>query len=137
MKKLNILLIDDNKTVLLITESLLKKSGYVKYDDQVETIESIESLTNQQLLDISSYYDIIICDHNLEERITGLDFLVTLKKYKFVGLSILLTSDESYDLKAKLERETIHHVIKTVEEGEKSTNSILGDLINKYRENTL
>lgn len=131
--KLNILLIDDNSTVLLITQALLKKENYIKETDTFDTLKSIEELTDKELLDISSKYDVIICDHNLEERITGLDFLITLSKYKFVGLKILLTSDESYDLHARVERENINYITKNIEEGENSTNALLGNLITEYR----
>lgn len=135
--KLNILLIDDTNTVLLITEALLKKENYITDEDTFETKQSVEELTNKELLEISSNYDVIICDHNLEERITGLDFLINIKKFKFAGLLILLTSDESYDLHTRVGRENIHYIIKNVEEGENSTNALLGNLITDYRNRTV
>ena len=134
MKKLRILLIDDNNTVLIITETLLKKAKFIHAEDTLNKLSTVEELCNHELASICSNNDIIICDHNLEERITGFDFLKILKNFGFNGLQILLTSDESYELKAKIDKEEMKYVVKNIEEGEHSTNEILGNLIKKYRE---
>jgi CheY-like chemotaxis protein len=133
---IKILLIDDNKTFLLITEALLKKDEIITDKDTLNTLTSVSELSEKELLDLTQY-DVIICDYNLEERLTGLDFLKILDKFKFIGLKILLTSDESYDLHARIRREDIKYVTKNINIGEHSTNSILGDIIKKYRNSTI
>lgn len=134
---IKILLIDDSKTFLLITESLLKKDGFISDQDKLNTLTSISELSEKEYLDISSNYDIIICDYNLDERLNGLDFLKILDRFKFIGLKVLLTSDESYDLHARIEREDIKYIQKNTECGEHSTNTLLGNLISSYRNNIL
>jgi len=133
---IRIAIIDDNSTVLLITETLLKSNGFVKNTDEIITYLNVD-FPDEEMLMIINNTDIVICDNDLGEgHLQGFDFLKRLSYFNYRGLMILMTGDESYNMRAKLEgQKNIHYVIKNNENGESSTISQIGRLITQYKNN--
>jgi len=133
---IRIVLIDDNSTVLLITETLLKAHGFIEIGDEIITHQNVD-FTDDEMFKIMNTTDIIICDNDLGEgHLQGFDFLTRLLYYNYRGTMILMTGDESYKMRAKMEtQKNIHYVIKNNENGENSTINQIGKMIKYYKEN--
>jgi len=133
---LNITLIDDDTTILLVTEALLKNENYINDNDTINSLTSISNLDDYEILNLVKNTDIVICDHDLgSNSIEGLDFLKKLKSFQFKGLLVLLTGDESYNMRARIDSEdNIHYVIKNIESSKNGTINQLGNLISNFRD---
>lgn len=122
MKK--ILLIDDDRTTLLVAKAMIMKN--VKNKDAI----SVSIATKiADIEDELSCYDIIICDDDLGNGIRGFDFL---KRIEYGGLKILLTGNDSIAMQVKMLANTnIKYVLKNINEGENATFMLLSQYINE------
>lgn len=66
-KDMNILIVDDYKTMLRIIRNLLNEIGFKNIDEASDGVTALESLRNKK-------YDLVISDWNMEPM-TGLDLL--------------------------------------------------------------
>lgn len=132
---LKIGIIDDNKTVLMVTEIMLKKEKFVSENDVIEKFTDISSFCLDNQNDFIFNFDIIICDYDLgKDSISGLDFFKKLKGIGFNGQCILQTGDDSITMKTKmLLHPNIHYIVKNAEKNNNNTIFQLGELINNYR----
>lgn len=95
---MRILFIDDNFVVLKVYSQMLIAQGYIHDDDKINYMNS------PNLLDINDFeklnsFDVIICDFDLgDNNPNGLQFFTDIDD-KFKGIKILLSADNSKELK--------------------------------------
>lgn len=130
---MEIIIIDDNSTILKLLELMLKKEGFITLEDNLNTYLSIDSIPN--LTSINTI-DVIICDYDLgKTSINGLDFFKKIIVNGFINECVLLTGDDTFELRKKLtEIPSIHYVIKSANNDKSSTVNQLGKIINTIRE---
>lgn len=131
---MKIIIIDDNKTVLLVNQLMLKKEGFIKDGDVLITYPDIDTFYKDND-DSIELIDVIICDYDLgKNTIDGLKFLKKVKDNGYNGESILLTGDDSFSMKTKMHmQKNIHYILKNSEKSKSSTISQLGKIIENYR----
>lgn len=71
MSNLNVLIVDDYKTMLRVVRNLLAQIGFENVDEALDGSEALQKTREKQ-------YDLIISDWNMEPM-TGLDFLKSLR----------------------------------------------------------
>lgn len=111
---MNIAMIDDNPTVLMINEAMLKKEGAIQNGDVLDKFSSGAAFMEAVHEKGVEFYDVVVMDHDLGDKETrGFDVLVQLNKNGFKGKAVLLTADESMliGLKTKLATD-IEYLIK-------------------------
>lgn len=130
---MEIIIIDDNSTILKLLELMLKKEGFITLEDNLKTYLSIDSIPNLTLINT---VDVIICDYDLgKTSINGLDFFKNILKDEFKNECVLLTGDDTFELRKKLtEIPSIHYVIKSANNDKSSTVNQLGKIMNTIRE---
>lgn len=131
---MKIVIIDDNKTVLLVNQLMLKKEGFIKDGDVLVTYPEIDTFykENDNAIEL---IDVIICDYDLgKNTLDGLKFLKNVRENGFSGECILLTGDDSFVMKTKMQlQKNIHYILKNSEKSKSSTISQLGKIIENYR----
>lgn len=129
--------IDDNKTVLMVNEIMLKKEKIIKNEDTVVKHSQINEFSEADYIDFANDFDFVACDFNLgKDSINGLEFLKKIKNTNSEITCVLLTGDDSLAMKTKMMlHANINYVIKNNEKNGNSTLSQLGELINHCRNN--
>ncbi len=131
---MKIVIIDDNKTVLLVNQLMLKKEGFIKDGDVLVTYPDIDTFykENEKAIEL---IDVIICDYDLgKNTLDGLKFLKNVRENGFPGECILLTGDDSFVMKTKMQlQKNIHYILKNSEKSKSSTISQLGKIIENHR----
>ena len=140
---MELILIDDNSTVLRFIELMLNKEQLIAESDKLNTFISIKSFMNnykKNEISIQEYLkniDLIICDYDLgKESINGLEFLNNLINLNYKGECVLLTGDDTYELRNQLKLcPTVHYVIKN-SSNDKNTSTVsqIRNIINLIRE---
>lgn len=133
---MNLLFIDDNSTVQKVNVIMLRKLGYLKEEDKI-FFKNTTLINKYELDELLSICSVIICDYNLgANNLNGLEFFETIKE-KFIGLKILLTSNDSEILKETVSGiEDIYYITKTKTFlKQQETTKQLGECILSYKNN--
>lgn len=87
-KAMNVLIVDDYKTMLRIIRSLLQQIGFNNVDEATSAPEALDLMTRKE-------YGLIISDWNMEPM-TGLEFLQHIRtKDKTKGTPFIMITAES------------------------------------------
>lgn len=141
---MELIFIDDNSTVLKFIELMLKKEAILTESDKLNTYVSVQSFMNSEKsneIEIQkklTNIDVVICDYDLgKASIDGLEFLNNIIDCNYKGTCILLTGDDTYELRKQLELSpSIYYVVKN-SNNDKTTSTIsqLGKILNTIRGN--
>lgn len=127
---MKIAIIDDNSTVLKINQIMLKKEGFILEDDIIELYLTFSSFFNENSKKLNEY-DVVVCDYDLGlESKNGLDILKELKLIGLKGAAVLLTSDNTMMLKAKV---SLAQNINYISKDKNDAIAKLGNIINLNR----
>jgi CheY-like chemotaxis protein len=97
---LTILMIDDNSTVLLANETMLRKAGCVLDEDILYRYASGETFFTDY---DGQNIDIAIVDYDLGPRnANGYDVLTQMQMSGFFGIAVLLTGDDSDQMQKRI-----------------------------------
>ncbi|MFA6395664.1 MAG: hypothetical protein WCW84_06820 [Sulfurimonas sp.] len=146
---MKIALIDDQQSILNIYRTMLVKSGALA-DSELMTFSGIASYLDVYTLPLNTLsektiheriassvcpFDAVICDYNLgKDSINGYSFLFHLQEAGYVGLSILLTGDNSDEMKVRMEHApTLYYVFKGSREKDKNPYVVLKQIFNNLR----
>lgn len=132
---MKIALIDDNKTVLMVNEVMLKKEGFTSSNDDVSKFTNIEEFYTDKKKEFTDNFEIIVCDYNLgENSMNGLEFFKCIISEGYKGTCVLLTGDDSITMKTKmLLHPNINYIIKNNEKNNNGTIFQLGQIILNQR----
>ena len=111
---IKIALIDDNKTVLMVNEVMLKKERIVTENDLISKYTEISNFSDFDYIDFANKFDFVVCDYNLgKDSINGLEFLKKVLSINNKLVCILLTGEDSFFTKTKVALQgNIHYVVK-------------------------
>lgn len=127
---MKIAIIDDNNTVLKINQIMLKKEGFILEDDIVELYLNFYDFFDNNSKKINEY-DVVVCDYDLGlDKKNGLDLLKELKLIGLKGAAVLLTSDDTMMLKAKV---SLSKNISYIAKDKSDAITKLGHIINLNR----
>lgn len=120
---MKIILIDDDKTTLLVTKAMLNKNL------KGLSIDACASLNDVPLAELNMY-DAIICDDDLGKTSAknGLEFLKSLDNYN--GIKILLTGNDTLGMYLKVfTASNINYVLKNINTPQNNTIATLISLL--------
>jgi FixJ family two-component response regulator len=132
---IKVAMIDDNTTVLMVTQAMLKKQGSIAAEDTFDKYQDpdlfLESIQNSDV----NAYDAIIVDYDLGPgKPKGTEIVSRLQKEGFFGKAILLTGDDSIGTALRVKASgDIEFVLKNIVTGSGSTTEILGRLLADVR----
>lgn len=132
---MKIAIIDDNSTVLKVNQVILKKENFLTNIDEIKTYTTIDNFF-EETKNIN-LFDLIVCDYDLGRNSkNGLEFLKELQEKGFENTTVLLTGNDSEELKEIMElNKNIYYVIKNTNKDNTGTIYQLGNIIKETREN--
>jgi signal transduction histidine kinase len=92
-----VLVVDDEEAVMLTIQGILELDGY----------EVVAAASGQEALELlrTQYFDVVLTDLRLEDRMDGLDLMRELRRQSPDGVAIMLTGYASLDSAVKALRE--------------------------------
>lgn len=133
---IHIAMVDDNNTVLMVNNAMLKRNALVSDGDVVDLFQTSTSFYEIIKVKGAEYYDIVVCDHDLRgEEIKGFDLLVKLQQNGYKGSCVLLTGEDKLimKLKFKMGGKNITYILKDNNQGKDGALSKLGLVISSAR----
>lgn len=99
MEKLNVVIVDDNRsTSTIIKENLLMEFSSNNYDVNVSIFDTTNGIVESTVLNAN----FLIMDYNLEEDVNGIVLAEQLVNKGFKGKVLLITGEGGLIVKAKL-----------------------------------
>lgn len=127
---MKIALLDDNSTILLTTEAMMRKCGALKEWDQFLKYDNAEKFLEEFRGD--DEFGVIIIDHDLgDDQIKGYELISLVQSEGYKNKAILFTGDDS--MRMNLKMAFAHHVDYVVK-GNKEQFEILAKLIEEARD---
>lgn len=132
---MNIVMIDDNSTVLKVNKAMLEKEYAFFATDHLDQYQTLSDFFKSIDANGINFYDVILMDNNLsKDGPSGFDVLVQLQKDGFLGRAVLLTGDDSDTLKAKNQFiATIDYIEKNRHTPNGSAVKLLAEIIAQER----
>lgn len=132
---MNIAILDDDPTIRMAVEAVLRNSGSIMTWDMVDTFATADDFLQTFYGRPLDWYGVIICDHDLgKNQPKGYDLLCVICNDGYNGDPILLTGDNSSSMALKMDSiSTIHYVVKKFAKGEENAYNVLSSLIGKAR----
>ncbi len=137
MNNLRMAMIDDNKTVLTVTSTMLQNNGIINSENTMDLFDNPDDFLKTIEEKGANYYGIIIVDQDFGiNKLGGLD-IVRLIQYKdFCGAVIFFTGDASISagINSTLVG-NIHYIVKNSLGGPADTIRMLSAMILWIRRN--
>ncbi len=106
-KNMNILIVDDYKTMLRIIRNLLKQIGFENVDEATDGTMALEKLKEKT-------YGLVISDWNMEPM-TGFDLLKNVRadeKYKAVPFILITAESKAENVAAAVKAGVSNYIVK-------------------------
>jgi len=119
LRKINVLMVEDNPLDVILTRELLSESGRADYqvDSVRDGIEGLSFLHKCDGYEKAPQPDLILLDLNLP-RLHAFDFLAKIKKdpkLKNIPVCILTTSESKEDIEKSKERQADCYILKPLD----------------------
>ena len=121
-KNMNVLIVDDYKTMLRIIKNLLKQLGFNNVDEATDGAMALEKTNSKQ-------YGLIISDWNMEPM-TGIEFLKQLRsKGDHIPFIMITAESKTENVIAAKEAGVNNYIVKpfNAETLKKKISAVLGD----------
>lgn len=132
---MNIAIIDDNKTVGITIQAVLRKNGSIMAWDNVELFSAANEFINAFNNMEEGHYGVIICDHNLGiNQPKGYDVVMLFRDSGFKGKIVLLTGDDSVSMGLKMKKtDEVVYIVKNFASKTNNAYDLLSAVIGEAR----